>query len=117
MMVMKIDLTTRQWILVVVGLLLVPYVLFQARFLILGPQVEIISPKDAEIVTNEVLNIKGVAKNVSWIALNGRQIFTDEEGVWEETLLLSPGVSIMTVAVRDRFGREREESVRVIYNQ
>ena len=92
------------------------YVLFQARFLILGPRVVIESPRDAEVLTSALVTARGSVTNAAWITLNGKQIFTDEEGRWEEKLLVSPGTSIMTVRVRDRFGREREKSVRVIYN-
>jgi hypothetical protein len=113
---MRINLSTRQWGLVVLGILLVLYIIFQARFLIVGPQVSIHSPKDGEVVASEIVRVSGKALNIAWISLNGRQIFTDENGAWEETLLVSPGVSIMTVAVRDRFGRERQESARIIFN-
>lgn len=113
-MVIRINLTTREWVLTILGLLLVFYVLFQARFLILGPQIDIETPRDAEEVVDPLLTISGTAHNVAWLTLNGRQIFTDEEGLWSEKLLLSPGISIMTVSGRDRFGRERVRQVRVI---
>lgn len=111
---MRINLTTRQWALSILGLLLVLYILFQARFLILGPQITIETPQDAQEVVEPILTISGTAHNVAWLTLNGKQIFTDEEGLWSEKLLLSPGISIMTVSGRDRFGREKEERVRVI---
>lgn len=114
MTVMRINLTTRQWFFTLLGLLLVLYILFQARFLILGPQISIHAPKDAEEVFDPVLTISGKAKNVAWLTLNGKQIFTDEDGLWSEKLLLSPGTSIMTVSGKDRFGRETQEQVRVI---
>lgn len=113
-MAMRINLTTRQWALSILGLLLVLYILFQARFLILGPQITIETPQDAQEVVEPILTISGTAHNVAWLTLNGKQIFTDEEGLWSEKLLLSPGISIMTVSGRDRFGREKEERVRVI---
>lgn len=113
---MKINFSTRQWVILVLSLLLVLYILFQARFLILGPRVTIDSPRDGEMVSTSTVTLSGSAYNISWISLNGRQIFTDEEGQWQEKLLLSPGASIMTVKVRDRFGREKEESIRLIFN-
>lgn len=111
---MRISLTTRQMILSVLGVILLAYVLFQARFLILGPRISIESPRDAEEVYSPLLTLEGQAENVARIELNGRQIFVDEEGRWSEKLLLSPGTSIMTLTARDRFGREDEAQVRVI---
>ncbi len=113
---MKIDFSVRQWIIAVLSVLLALYIIFQARFIIFGPQVSIESPRDAETLSQSLVLARGKASNISMITLNGRQIFIDEQGVWEEKLLVSPGVSIMTVRVRDRFGRENEKSVRVIYN-
>ncbi len=112
---MKISLTTRQWALLILSLFLIVYIAFQARFLILGPRVTILSPQDGEVITENPVTLKGSAYNIAWISLNGRQIFTNQEGFWEEKLLLSPGTSIMTAKVRDRFGREREESIRLIF--
>jgi hypothetical protein len=113
---MKINLSTRQWVIVCVSFLLVLYILFQARFLILGPRVTIETPQDGFVTPTQVVMVKGTAYNIAWISLNGRQIFTDENGVWEEKLLVPLGTSIITVNVRDRFGREKEESVRIILN-
>jgi hypothetical protein len=114
MMVMKINFSPRLLIFLSLAAILVLYVLFQARFLILGPQVTILFPKEGQEVMEPLLTINGEARNISRISLNGRQIFTDESGFWSEKLLLSPGTSIMTVKVVDRFGREREERVTVI---
>ena len=111
---MRINLTTRQWVAGAIGLILVIYVLFQARFLILGPQISIAFPRDGEEVVEPLILAHGEAHNVAWVEINGRQIFTDENGGWEEKLLLSPGPSIITLKGRDRFGREKEQQVRVI---
>ena len=78
---MAINFSSRHWLLVVIGVLFVAYCLFQARFLILGPQVWIESPKDGATVSEPVINITGTAKNAAWISLNGRQIYRDEEGL------------------------------------
>jgi len=116
MMVMKINLGVRQWILAVLFLLLATYILFQARFIIFGPEIVIENPRDGERLASTLVLMKGRTENIAGISLNDRQIFTDEKGFWEEKLLVSPGASIMTVRVHDRFGRKREKSVRVIYN-
>jgi hypothetical protein len=92
------------------------YFTYQARFLILGPQITITSPLDGSSVESSVISIEGTASNIAWISLNGRQIFTNEKGVWSEKLLVSSGLSIMTVQARDRFGRETSKRVRIVLN-
>ncbi len=113
---MRTSLRPRHWLLIALGALFALYCLFQARFLILGPRIWITSPTDGFVATSPIIPIIGEARNAAYLSLNGSPIFTDEEGHWEEKLILSPGTSIMTVRARDRFGREVERSVRIILN-
>lgn len=106
--------SSRNIILIIVFVFLIAYSLYQARFLIFGPEIKIFYPKDGEVVIDRIVVMEGLAKNISWISLNDRQIFTDEKGQWSEKLIVSPGTSIMTVKVRDRFGRAREKSIHII---
>ncbi len=109
------SLHPRHWLLIILGILFAGYCLFQARFLVFGPGITIESPLDGAVATSSSLTMVGRARNAAWISLNGAQIFTDERGHWQEKLILSPGTSIMTVLVRDRFGREVEKQVRITF--
>ncbi|MDP2665840.1 MAG: hypothetical protein Q8P23_04415 [bacterium] len=112
---MKIaNIQPKQALLIIFFILLASYSIFQARTLLVGPQVWIESPQDGETVENPLVVIKGQAKNIAWISLNDRQIFTDENGRWSEKLIVSKGISIMTVRARDRFGRGTEERVWIV---
>lgn len=82
----------------------------------MGPEVWIVHPRDGQVVSNTAITMSGGSRNIAWIELNGRQIFTDENGFWNEKLLVSDGPSIMTVKARDRFGRSTEESI-LIYKK
>jgi hypothetical protein len=98
-------------------LLLVSYGIFNARNLIMGPDIEIFSPaRDMETEEN-IITIKGKAENISFISLNEKPIFVDTEGLFEEKLLLSPGSNIIEIKARDRFKKEVLETIRVYYKQ
>ena len=111
---MKIEIKPRYGLLIILFLLLAAYSTYQARTLLVGPRVWIENPQDGDMVENPLVIMGGQSKKIAWISLNDRQIFTDEEGNWSEKLLVSPGLSIMTVKARDRFGRETAKSVRII---
>jgi len=96
--------------------LLVVYALFQGRFVILGPQIQIDTPKDNAILTSNVLVVSGRAENVAYLSLDGRQIYTDKDGNWSEKLIAPLGISILELRARDRFGREIEKTIRVVLN-
>ncbi len=90
------------------------YAFFQGYELIKGPIVKITSPADNSSVTDPSILIEGYAKNVSFIYLNGRQIFVDTEGLFDEKLLLLPGYNIITVRATDKFNREIRRELHLI---
>lgn len=83
--------------------LFVVYALFQARFLIAGPQ---ISLEVQDIVSDQrLVTIDGSASNIVRMTLNGRQIYTDADGNFSEALVLENGYTIATLEASDRYGR------------
>ncbi|MCD5382145.1 MAG: hypothetical protein LR017_02395 [Candidatus Pacebacteria bacterium] len=90
------------------------YALFQARYLIHGPQIILHAP--TETVHHErIVLLKGEAKHITAITLNGREIFTDEHGVFEEPLVLENGYTIMTLHAKNRYGRTIDMTRSFIY--
>lgn len=83
---------------------IVGYIGFQARFLILGPQITV-SEKLPMTTASSTVNLAGSTANITRLHLNGRQIFTDQEGYFNELVALTPGVNIITVSAEDRYGR------------
>ena len=96
--------------------IIVIYSIYQARFMILGPQIWVDSIRDGETVEGSVVTVAGRAKNVAWLTLNDRQIFTDEEGHWSEKLVVSKGSSFISVKAKDRFGHEIYKNLQVVLN-
>jgi len=96
------------------GLVVIAYGYFASRYLLEGPQVEVLSPANGISVSDSLLTIKGVAKNISYISLNDKQIYVDRDGNFNEKLLLYPGYTIIKVKVKDRFGRVVEKNTEVV---
>jgi len=85
------------------------YGLFKAENFLLGPKIVIEFPKNGQIFTTSDIEISGKASNISLFYLNGRQIFTDEEGKFKESLLLARGYNIIELKAKDKFNREIKE--------
>lgn len=101
-------------VLFVVLLLLSGYVIFQARFLIMGPQVTLIGELPRH--TNErTLTLRGQASNISHLWLNDRPIYTNENGYFEEALVLENGYTVATLRAKDRYGRTVSVSRSFVY--
>jgi hypothetical protein len=97
-------------------ILIVGYSYYQARKIIVGPQITITSPKDGATVPTSLVEIDGVANNINSISLDDRPIFIDEKGNFAEKLLLSGGYTIITLKAEDRFGRQIKKTLELYYN-
>ncbi len=89
----------------VIVFLVVGYIIFQARFLIAGPQIVLTSELPTKH-NERTVYLSGTAYNITHLWLNDRQIFTDENGHFSQALVLENGYTIATLKARDRFGRE-----------
>ncbi len=87
------------------------YGFYQSRFLLQGPLVSIWNPEDGSSVSSSILDIQGEAKNISYITLDGRQIFVNEQGIFKEKILLAQGINAITVEAQDKFGRKTQNTI------
>lgn len=101
--------------LIFIGICLaISYVVFQARFLITGPQIFI--TEDLHHLQNErKIHLTGRAVNISRLWLNDRQIYTDATGNFKEALILENGYTVATLRAEDRYGRETTVSEGIYY--
>ncbi|HRH25791.1 MAG TPA: hypothetical protein PLD99_02495 [Parcubacteria group bacterium] len=89
------------------------YVVFQGRFIIFGPEISIELPKHGSIVDTGPITVSGKVKNISYLSLNDGQIYTDNEGYFEEKLIAQDGTNIIKITAKDRFGRVREKLIEI----
>ncbi len=101
--------------LLAIGLMFVLiYVIFQARYLIVGPQINLENNLSIRQNERQVL-LTGVAFNISRLWLNDRQIYTDAQGKFEEALILENGYTVATLRANDRYGRETKVTKPFVY--
>ena len=91
------------------------YGIFRVKTFAEGPVMTVSVPKNGSLVSDSLVTISGIAKNISFLNLNGAQIFTDEAGKFTEKILLSYGYNIITLEAKDRFGRKAETSLQIMH--
>ena len=91
------------------------YVYLQSKEYLRGPIITIEEPQNGSMSTTSLVSLHGSARTVAFLTLNGRQIFTDEQGRFQEELLLSFGRNIISFSGQDRFGRQVIKTVEVFY--
>ena len=98
----------------ILGLIFAGYLTFQLQGLFFGSRLVVIEPENGAHLKSGRVIVKGMASGVNTIDLNGRRIFTDEAGNFEEELYLPDGFNIVSVSAEGRFGREFSEQ-RMLY--
>ena len=91
------------------------YALYESRILWRGPIIIIEKPISGATSFASVADIKGLAKNIVRISLNDRNISVDESGVFQEKFALFGGRNIIKVSAEDRFGRQTESLIEILY--
>lgn len=97
------------------ALFVVGYAVFNSRFIVQGPEIILENVEDSIVTKDKTLFLTGKILHSSFITINGRPIFIDEHGNFNEKLLLSSGVSIIDIYAKDKFGKEVRRKIDVLY--
>lgn len=90
------------------------YAYYQSRGAIAGPQIILATPKGGENATTSLIHVTGVASRAKELTLDGRAIFVDLRGYFDEQLLLHDGYNIIELTAKDSGGHETKKTVEVI---
>ncbi len=99
------------------GLVILSYTIFQAQKIIRGPIITVYAPENGATYSQALIEINGRARNVAFIKLDDRPIYTDKDGYFSEKLLLSPGYNIIKVSGEDKFKKSTEKKLEIILKE
>lgn len=103
--------------LIILGTIILLYSLFQGWKIIAGPIIDIYNPQNGITYSESLIQVEGRARNIAFIKLNDKQIFTDKNGYFSEKLLLSPGYNIIKLDAQDKFKNSTEKRIEVILKE
>ena len=93
----------------------IAYGLFSSRFLIEGPLIEILSPKNGAVLETGFVTIQGIIKNSQEFSINGRTIFISTDGSFQEKFMLYPNQNYFFFTATDKFGRSQTQKFELIW--
>lgn len=102
-------------IILVIIIIIGGYTYYQTKGFSRGPILLIDYPSSGMTLENSLVEIRGLVKNASYITMNDRQIFVDENGKLKENILLSLGYNIIEIKIKDKYEREKKEVLELIY--
>jgi len=91
------------------------YVYHQMEDYLKGPVLVLTEPSDNSTLYQDDVLIKGYAQNISYISMNGKQIFTDQTGQFSEEMLLAEGFNLIEIVVEDKYGRKNQQTLKLVY--
>lgn len=104
----------RYGILLLCAVLFGSYLLWQGRFLLVGPSIQF-AHTPTLVQDERTVTVSGTAANIVRITLNGREISTTVDGYFEEAIVLENGYTISTITAFDRYGRARSYTQEFVY--
>ncbi len=90
----------------IVALFFLSYGTFEARRLLFGPELRIVSPKDGSATSSTAILISGTASNIAFLSINDASAYTDPSGHFTDMRSIPPGYAVIKVWAKDRFGRQ-----------
>lgn len=97
-----------------VAVVIVLYALSRSLNYIHGPRIEIFQPINGSAIASSTVTIIGRADRVNSLSLNGKAIFIDESGNFRETILVFPGINMITLTAHDQFDREVQNQLELV---
>ncbi len=94
-------------------LVIVAYALWRSLAYARGPHITILEPLDGASISAPTAFIRGSVERSNNVTLNGKAISIDEQGNFTETLIVFPGVNIITFEASDQFGRSVETRIQL----
>ena len=87
------------------GLLAVIYVGSQVRSVMAPPLLELTEPFSDTTVSGGSIILTGRAEVGSDVFINNQAVLTDKNGQFNENLILSPGINVIEVVAKNKFGK------------
>lgn len=104
-------------LLIVIIVVIVGYAAFRSLPYFKGPGLVIFEPANGSTISSTTVTIIGRASRVNLIEMNGAPIQIDESGNFKETLIVFPGINVISFDVTDQFKRKVHSELRLLGTQ
>lgn len=91
--------------LILLFVVFIGYLLFQYRGAVLPPSLQVDTPKEASITSEEV-TVRGTTDANATLEVNGEVVSIGRDGSFQKELTLFPGEESITIKAVNRFGKE-----------
>ncbi len=100
---------------IVFGIIILLYAIFRLHDLIFGINIKVTGIIDGMVTSEQKIQIDGTAPKASLVTLNGNEIFISKDGDFSLPVILLPGVNVISLYVKDKFGKSETREYSVVY--
>ncbi|OGH66234.1 MAG: hypothetical protein A3B90_02515 [Candidatus Magasanikbacteria bacterium RIFCSPHIGHO2_02_FULL_41_13] len=97
-----------------IALIFFGYLGLQVKKIIDPPELNLFSPINGMVTAESNLQIKGQTDKEVKVMINGKEIKNSEQGIFDETLALSPGVNTLVISAEKKHGKTTTETRYVV---
>ncbi|OHA16298.1 MAG: hypothetical protein A2830_00120 [Candidatus Taylorbacteria bacterium RIFCSPHIGHO2_01_FULL_44_110] len=99
---------------ILVMFIIAAYALWRSFAYARGPNIIILGPANYASINSTTTNITGRIERANMITLNGKAITIDEQGNFNETIIVFVGTNILTLEARDQFDRTAWKQIQIV---
>jgi hypothetical protein len=99
--------------LVVFFIVMALYAAYQARGVVLGPQITL--ENSVSEVHDAYIMIKGGTEHIAELRINGNPTAVGEDGAFAQPYLLASGVNRIMFDARDKYGKTKHRETTILY--
>ncbi|MEI7462889.1 MAG: hypothetical protein WCK03_00665 [Candidatus Taylorbacteria bacterium] len=91
--------------------LIVAFAIWRSLNYARGSSITITEPVNGSSISSKSVLIKGHVERAKNLILNGNGININEKGEFSITILVFPGINVVTLIAKDQFGRSTEQRI------
>jgi len=98
-------------------IIIIGYAILRSSPYFRGPDIKIFQPINGSVIASTTLTIIGQVFRVNSFTINSNPIQIDELGNFKETMIVFPGINIISFTVTDQFKRTVQKELRILGTQ
>ena len=101
----------------VVILIIAGYLGYQIKHIVDPPKMTVLSPQNGLISDQSSVTVQGKTEKEVRVSINGTEIMNNEEGIFEQSIDLTPGLNTITITAEKKHGKTTVETRHVVLKE
>lgn len=103
----RIRLADTAKVIIILAIILLGYILFQYRFAIISPPLEVLAPTEGAVISSRTITVSGKTDSNATVFVNNDNVSLDSDGNFKKSINVFPGKTIIRVKAINYFGKEK----------